>query len=255
MDINNKYFTAFQPQYPRDEHAILKESFQENNDTLFINNKGPCSSEDKSILNSGPGFCARRISIIGGIPTDLINTFQSYIHSRVNKGLQFFSENSKFRVIDNFELVSAFLQLFGEFNLIVYNFNITASDITNRNKKIDFLYLRKILMARHFSKIINLELHIPVTSNTFDAFYYFLSLLCRKTPSLLSLDLTTINFDMSDIPKIINIMKTHRRLKILKFDESLLYVFEDCEDFDIIQYIKYPDYPLEIQIGEKKIYL
>ena len=254
MDRNNKYFTAFQAHYfgAEDAPAILEESFRENNYTLYINNKGPCSSEDQKTLNSGPGVLARRISINGGIPNDLINTFKIYIHSRVNEGLQFFSVNSKFRVIDNFELVSAFLQLFWQFNLTVYNFNITASDITNRNEKIDFLYLRKILMARHFSKIINLELHIPVTSNTFDAFYYFLSLLCRKTQSLLSLDLTTINFDMSDIPKIINIMKTHRRLKILKFDESLLYVFED---FDIIQYIKFPDYPLEIQIGEKKIYL
>lgn len=74
----------------------------------------------------------------------------------------------------------------------------------------------------------------------------------KKTPSLLSLDLTTINFDMSDIPQIINIMKTHPILKILKFDESLLYVFED---FDIIQHIKHLDDSLEIQIGEKKINL
>jgi hypothetical protein len=252
MDRNSKYFNDFQAQYRGAAAAVLQDSFQETNDKLYIDKKGPCSSEDEEILNFGAGVLARNISIIGDIPKDLIETFKTYIRSRVSEGSQFFSVNSKFRVIDNFELVSAFLQLFWQFNLTVYNFNITASDITNRNEKIEFMYLRKSLIARHFSKIINLELHIPVTSNTFNDFYYFLSLLCRKTPSLLSLDLTTIIFDMSDIPKIINIMKTHPRLKILKFDESQLYVFED---FDIIQSIKHLDYPLEIQIGEKKIYL
>jgi len=254
MDKNSKYFNKFQAQWRRVEADMLQESFQEKDDKLYIGKKGPCSSEDEEILDCGAGVFARNISIIRDIPTDLIETFKTYIRSRVSEGSEFFSVNSSLRVIDNFELVSAFLQLFWQFNLTVYNFNITASDITNRNEKIKFMYLCKSLMARHFSKIINLELHIPVTSNTFDDFYYFLSLLCRKTQSLLSLDLTTINFGMSDIPKIINIMKTHPRLKILKFDESLLYVFEDC---DIIQYqyINHLDYPLEIQIGEKKFYL
>jgi len=252
MDKNSKYFTDFQAHYPGAEDAILEKSFGENNDTLYINGEGPRSSEDEDILNSGAGFYARRISIDGDIPEELINTLEHYIHLRVSEGSQFFSVNSKFRVIDNFELVSAILQLFSHFNITVYNFNITAYDITNRNEKIEFMYLRKSLIALHFSKIINLELHIPVKSNTFGDFLNFLSLLCEKTPSLLSLDLTTINFDMSDIPKIINIMKTHPILKILKFDESLLYVFED---FDIIQYIKHLDDSLEIQIGEKKINL
>lgn len=252
MDKNSKYFSDFQAQWRRGAADMLKDSLQETNDKLYIDEKGPCSSEDKYILDCGAGVFAQDISIIRDIPTNLIETFKTYIRSRVSEGSEFFSVNSKFRVIDNFELVSAFLQLFWQFNLTVYNFNITASDITNRNEKIEFMYLLKSLIAGHFSKIIDLELHIPVTSNTFDDFYYFLSLLCRKTPSLLSLDLTTIIFDMSDIPKIINIMKTHPRLKILKFDESQLYVFED---FDIIQYIKHLEYPLEIQIGEKKFYL
>ena len=252
MDENSKYFSDFQAQWRRVAADMLQVSSQVKDAKLYIDGEGPCSSEDEEILNCGAGVFARNISIIRDIPTDLIETFKTYIRSRVSEGSEFFSVNSNFRVIDNFELVSAFLQLFWQFNLTVYNFNITASDITNRNEKIEFMYLRKSLIARHFSKIINLELHIPVTSNTFDDFYYFLSLLCRKTPSLLSLDLTTIIFDMSDIPKIINIMKTHPKLKILKFDESQLYVFED---FDIIQYIKHLEYPLEIQIGEKKFYL